>query len=351
MLQHSAEMSGSMHERVTIADVAERAGVSIATVSRVVNGRYGVAPATFERVSAVIADLGYESSLIARSLRSQRTNVIGVLVTDIEPFSAEVLKGAANALRGGEYELVVYSGGHGGDHVGWERRYMSRLSGTLTDGTVLVTPTVTEVPAIQPVVAVDPQTGASAFPTFASQNLEGGLAATRHLVELGHRRIGFLGGRQDLESARLREQGYRMGLAEAGIAVDPELMLDGGFKESTAEGPARQLLSLGRRPTAIFAANDSSAIQTMRTAAELGIRVPDDLSVIGFDNVPESALTHPPLTTVDQSIQTLGFEAVRMLIDLIERPEHRLQAPRQVTLPTQLVVRRSTGAPAEESAR
>ncbi len=338
-----------MLERVTIGDVAERAGVSIATVSRVVNGRYGVAPATLDRVKLVIADLGYEASLIARSLRSQRTNVIGVLVTDIEPFSAEVLKGAANALRGGEYELVVYCGGHGGDHVGWERRYMSRLSGTLTDGTVLVTPTVTEVHTNQPVVAVDPQAGASAFPTFASQNFEGALAATRHLIELGHRRIGFLGGRSDLESARLREQGYRAGLEEAGIVVDPELVLDGGFKESTAEAPARRLLSLARRPSAIFAANDSSAIQTMRTAAELGFNVPDDLSVIGFDNVPESALTHPPLSTVEQPIQTLGFEAVRMLITMIQQPDQRLAAPARVSLPTKLVVRGSTTPPRQDA--
>jgi LacI family transcriptional regulator len=334
-----------MVDRVTIGDVAERAGVSIATVSRVVNGRYGVAPATLDRVKVVIADLGYESSLIARSLRSQRTNVIGVLVTDIEPFSAEVLKGAANALRGGEYELVVYSGGHGGDQVGWERRYMSRLSGTLTDGTVLVTPTVTEVHTNQPVVAVDPHSGASAFPTFASQNFEGALSATRHLIQLGHRRIGFLGGRSDLESARQREQGYRAGLGEAGIAFDPELVLDGGFKEITAEAPARQLLSLPERPTAVFASNDSSAIQTMRTAKELGLVVPDDLSVIGFDNVPESALTHPPLTTVAQPIQTLGYEAVRLLITLIEQPDKRLDAPGRVTLPTELIVRGSTAPP------
>jgi LacI family transcriptional regulator len=332
-------------ERVTIGDVAERAGVSIATVSRVVNSRYGVAPATFEKVKAVIADLGYESSLIARSLRSQRTNVIGVLVADIEPFSAEVLKGAARALRGSDYELVVYSGGHGGGHVGWERRYMSRLSGTLTDGTVLVTPTVGDVSVNQPVVAVDPQTSASAFPTFASQNFEGALAATRHLTHLGHRRIGFLGGRRDLESAQLREQGYRAGLDEAGIAFDPQLVLDGGFKEATAEAPTRQLLALADRPTAIFAANDLSAIQTMRTANELGFDVPHDLSVIGFDNVPESALTQPPLTTVDQSIQSLGYEAVRTLISLIEQPDLRREAPLHVALPTKLVVRRSTAAP------
>ena len=122
-------------------------------------------------------------------------------------------------------------------------------------------------------------------------------------------------------------------------------MLEGGFKEATSEGPARQLLSLPQRPTAIFAANDLSAIQTMRTAATLGLSVPLDLSVIGFDNVPESATTNPPLTTVDQSIQGLGFAAVHTLIELIERPELRRMPPSHVALPTTLVVRGSTARP------
>ena len=131
--------------RVTIADVAARAGVSIATVSRVVNERYGVAEATSVRVREVIDELGYESSLVARSLRSHRTNVIGILVAGIEPFSAELLKGAARALQDTGYELVVYSGGMRGSDDGWERRYLSRLSGTLTDGIILVAPTVVVV--------------------------------------------------------------------------------------------------------------------------------------------------------------------------------------------------------------
>src|SRR5918998_727374 len=134
--------------RVTIGDVAAEAGVSIATVSKVINGRYGVAPATLEKVQAVVDRLGYESSLVARSLRSRRTNVIGILVADIEPFSAELLKGAGAAIRSRGYELIVYSGsGHGKDHSGWERRYISRLGGTLTDGIILVTPTVVDVDA------------------------------------------------------------------------------------------------------------------------------------------------------------------------------------------------------------
>jgi LacI family transcriptional regulator len=330
---------------VTIGDVAERAGVSIATVSRVVNGRYGVAPATITKVREVIDDLGYESSLIARSLRSQRTNVIGILVSGIEPFSAELLKGAARALQDSEFELIVYSGGmHGED--GWERRSLSRLGGTLTDGIILVAPTIVEVNASHPVVAVDPHLGGSTMPTVDAQNFEGAVAATRHLIELGHRRIGFLAGRPDLESARKREAGYRTALTEAGIAFDPALVEVGGFTPDTAIAPAHALLSLADRPTAVFAANDLSAIEVLRTAREFGIEVPDDLSIVGFDNIPESALTDPPLTTVDQSIQTLGAEAVRILIDLIDNPGAQPESdPIHLTLPTELVARRSSGPP------
>ena len=331
--------------RATIGDVADRAGVSIATVSRVVNNRYGVAPDTISRVRDAIADLGYESSLVARSLRSQRTNVVGILVSEIEPFSAELLKGAAKALHGSEFEMVVYSGGHRGV-AGWERSYLSRLSGTLTDGTILVTPTVVEVGGAQPVVAVDPHVGGTNVPTVDSQNFEGAVAATEHLIALGHRRIGFLAGRPDLESARRREAGYRAALEAAGIAFDPALVRVGGFREELAEAPAREFLTMPDRPTAVFAANDNSAVQMMRTAAELGFRVPDDLSVVGFDNIPDSALTDPPMTTVDQSVQDLGHAAMEILIDLIRHPERARESdPIHVTLPTELVVRRSCGPP------
>jgi LacI family transcriptional regulator len=326
---------------VTIGDVAAEAGVSVATVSKVINGRYGVAPATLAKVQAVIEQLGYESSLVARSLRSHRTNVIGILVADIEPFSAELLKGAGAAIRARDYELIVYSGsGHGKDHSGWERRYVSRLGGTLTDGMILVTPTLVDVSDATPIVAVDPHAGPSNLPSVHSDNLAGAITATAHLIELGHRRIGFLAGRPDLESARKREQGYRDALAAAGIPLDPELIRVGDYDLEMSEVPARQLLSLFDRPTAIFAANDLSAIQTMHVARSLGLSIPGDVSVIGFDNIPESALTAPPLTTIDQSIQEMGRRAVELLIDLIEG---NAEPPGQVTLPTRLVVRQSCG--------
>jgi LacI family transcriptional regulator len=334
-----------MPKRVTIADVAAEAGVSVATVSKVINDRYGVAAGTSTRVKAVIDELGYESSLIARSLRSHRTNVIGILVADFEPFSTELLKGAALAIHGTGYEMVVYSGGgRSQDEAGWERRYMSRLSGTLTDGTILVTPTV-DVTHESPVVAVDPHAGSSGLPTVDSDNLRGAIMATEYLIGLGHRRIGFLAGRPDLESARLREQGYRQALAAAGIELDPELVLVGGYTAESTEQPALQLLEMPERPTAIFAANDLSAIETVEVAQTLGLKVPDDLSVVGFDNVPESALIDPPLTTIDQSIQQMGFEAVRLLVATIEDPSRPAV---HVTLPTELVVRQSCRPIAED---
>jgi len=328
--------------RATIGDVARSADVSVSTVSKVLNGRYGVAVLTAARVQEVIAQLGYEPSLVARSLRSNQTNVIGVLVAEFEPFSTELLKGVSKAIGGSGYELLAYSGGgRAGGNAGWERRYLSRLSGTLIDGAILVTPTVVDGDYRIPVVAVDPHTGPSDLPTVDSDNLSGAVLATKHLIGLGHRRIGFLGGRSDLDSARLREEGYRTALTEAGIPLDPDLIRIGGYREESAERPALELLTMPERPTAIFAANDLSAIRTMDVARSLGLKVPDDLSVIGFDNIPESALTTPPLTTINQPIQQMGFVAMRLLIDLIDGTE--VPDPHR-QLPTTLVPRGSCHA-------
>jgi LacI family transcriptional regulator len=196
-------------QRVKMADIARTAGVSVATVSKVVNSRYGVAQATVDRVQEVIRQLGYEASLGAQSLRSHRTHVLGILVAEFEPFSTELLKGASRAVADTNYELLAYSGGARGADVGWERRSLSRLSGTLIDGAMIVTPTVVETKPGFHVVAVDPHTGPSGLPTVDSDNFAGAVLATAYLLGLGHRRIGFLGGRPDLESARLREAGFR----------------------------------------------------------------------------------------------------------------------------------------------
>jgi LacI family transcriptional regulator len=327
---------------VTIRDVAARAGVSVATVSKVINNRYGVASGTSARVQAVIDELGYEASLVAQSLRNHRTNVIGILVADLEPFSTELLKGAADAIRGSGFELVIYSaGGHSGDRVGWERRYLSRLSGTLIDGAVLVTPTVVDVNYGSPIVAIDPHTGQSGLPTVDSDNLRGAQLATGHLLSLGHRRIAMLTGRPDLESAQLRERGYREALQAAGASVDESLIRCGDYDPQVSLEQARLLLTGPNPPTAVFAANDMSAIAAIEVATELGLHVPADLSVVGFDNIPESALCAPPLTTVEQPIRKMGERSIELLLSLIrgERPQAT-----HITLATNLVIRQSTRA-------
>ena len=321
--------------RVTIRDVAAQAGVSVATVSKAINGRYGVSATTLARVQAVIAELGYEASLVAQSLRNHRTNVIGILVADIEPFSTELLKGAAKAIKDTGFELVVYSaGGRTGEHEGWERRYLSRLSGTLIDGAVIVTPTVVDVSYGAPIVAVDPHTGPTDLPTIDSDNLHGARLATEHLIALVHRRIAMVSGRPDLQSSRLREEGYRQALA----GLEP-LIRVGGYDPAVASDAARELLRPTDRPTAVFAANDVSAIATIEVARELGLRVPEELSVVGFDNVPEAALCVPALTTVEQPLHEMGRLAIDLVVHLIRgEPVENTH----VTLATKLVVRHST---------
>src|SRR5262245_9313903 len=187
--------------RVTIVDVAAEAGVSVSTVSKVINDRYGVAENTSARVRAVIDELGYHESLVGQSLRSRRTGVIGVLVVNLEPFATELLRGIAEAIRDTEFELVVFSGcGAASDQAGWERRYLSRI-GTLADGAILVTPSTIDETFGSPVVAVDHNARSSTLPTVDAENFEGAVAATEYLIGLGHRRIAFLAGRPDLESA------------------------------------------------------------------------------------------------------------------------------------------------------
>ncbi len=250
------------------------------------------------------------------------------------------------ALRSSRYDLLAYSGSRQMDNTGWERRSLSRLSGTLIDGAIMVTPTVVTAQTDIPVVSIDPHTGPADLPSVESDSLGGALQATRHLLELGHRRIGCPAGRPDLRSASLREAGYRRALQDAGIAFDPALVRAGLFLTAAAREPARALLSIPDRPTAIFAANDLSGIAILQVAAELGIRVPEDLSVIGFDDIPEASQMSPALTTIRQPIQRLGTTAVDLLMSLMSGTGPEAM---HVQLPTRLVRRATTGPPPARS--
>jgi LacI family transcriptional regulator, galactose operon repressor len=328
----------------TIRDVAREAGVSVSTVSRVLNDKDDVASDTYQRVQTVIQQLSYTSSLAARSMRSHRTNVIGLIVPDIgDSFSIQVMKGVHRAIANLDYDLIAYTGGSTRRPSSAEREqyYVSLLNGSVADGVVIVTPAAISFSTTAPVVAVDPNKESTGCLSVIATNHVGALAAMEYLIDLGHRRIGFIGGRPDLQCAEQRLLGYTDALRQAYISIDPDLIAVGDFTAETGCRCAQRLLSLPEPPTAIFAANDQSAIGAIEAARQAGLSVPDDLSVVGFDNIPEAAYYNPALTTVDQFIDRMGQVATEILLGLIEgqRPESDLYK-----MPTQLVVRDSCRA-------
>lgn len=330
---------------VTIQDVARAAGVSITTASRVLNNKDDVAPETYARVRRVMQELNYTPSLAAKSIRSRTTNVIGLLVPEVtDLFNQEIIKGVGVGIKGSGYDLMIYtrdrpaSSGHGS----WEQEHVALLSSGLTDGCIVSTPAAPTFPGTTPIVVIDPLGDGASVPSVVARNRAGALAVMEYLIGLGHRRIGFIGGRADTLSANRRFEGYKDGLAAAGIAYDPALVQGGDYSRERGQEAARELLRLADRPTAIFAANDSAAMGVLDVAQELGLRVPQDVSVVGFDNVPEAAQITPRLTTVDQSIQEMGTLATKLIIGIL-RGESPQATP--VKVQTRLIIRDSCQAP------
>jgi len=306
---------------ITIHDVAKTAGVSVSTVSRVLNDKDDVAPDTYEKVQRVIVELGYASSLAARGMRSRRTKVIGLIMPDVAGlYSAAIMRGVNRAIARLDYDLIVYTNGdvRKNSSADQESYYVSLLNGSITDGVIVVTPVATEFSTTAPVVAIDPNNESPDCAAIISTNWDGALQAMSYLTRLGHRRIGHITGRLELISAIRRLQGYKDGLAAAGIPVDECLIQVGDYTTETAAICARDLLNLEEPPTAIFAASDMSAMGAYQAAVEAGLRIPKDLSVVGFDNLRESRFLTPPLTTIDQFIPEMGETATDMLVRLIK---------------------------------
>lgn len=284
--------------------------------------------------------MNYTASLAAKGMRSRKTKVIGLVVPDVtHPFDLQAIQGVGSALVGSGYDLLVYASDTPPikERASWEKEHLTRLSSGLTDGNILVTPYTTDFPKDTRVVVIDPLSGGPTVPSVISRNHAGALEVMEYLVGLGHRRIGFIGGRSDTQSGIRRFEGYKDGLNAASIPFDPELVQEGDYTRERGRQAAQELLTRTERPTAIFAANDSSAFGVMDAAKEQGLHVPQDLSIVGFDNITESVIVEPSLTTVDQSIQQMGQMAAQMLIDWLngKEPDHL------VTVPTQLVVRES----------
>ena len=302
---------------VTIQNVAKAAGVSVSTVSRVLNGKVDVASDTQDRIRSVIDSLGYTSNLAARSMRSLKKNLIGLVVPDIGLYSVEIMRGVNQAIAESKFDLLVYTTGdaHKNGAILHEQHYVSLLSNSITDGVIIVASATAEFIADAPIVAVDPHIINPNYPSVQGMNYHGALEVMEYLIGLGHRRIGFISGQPDIGSAQRRLKGYRDALTNAGIELDEKLITNGDFTQKTAYKCAHQLLALDNPPTAIFAANDQSAIGVYQAAEEVGKSVPNDLSVVGFDNISEAK--HLGLTTVDQFLSEMGYVAVQMLIKII----------------------------------
>jgi LacI family transcriptional regulator len=324
---------------VTIQDVAKRAKVSVSTVSRVLNGKVDVASDTQGRILSVIDDLGYTTNLAARSMRSRKKNLVGLIMPDIAyPFAIEVMKGVNRAIAESEFDLLVYTTGdvRKSGRASHEQKYVSLLTNSISDGVIIVAPVAGEFNIDAPIVSIDPLASNPNYPAVHATNYQGALDAMEYLLGLGHRRIGFISGRAELESSNRRLKGYREALEKAGMSVDERLIAAGDYTTETGVSGARELLGLGNPPTAIFASNDQMAMGVYQVAEEMGLRIPDDLSVVGFDNITESR--YMGLTTVDQFISEMGYVATQMLIRIIngvplEDQTYRMQ--------TRLVIRNS----------
>ncbi|MFT4234993.1 MAG: LacI family DNA-binding transcriptional regulator [Microbacterium sp.] len=324
---------------VPLAIVAAEAGVSVATVSKVLNSRSDISEATRARVSAVLAAHGHE----VRPRRPRETGLFDVRIVNLEGAWAEaVVLGAAAAAKRHGKDLVLTVDPDADDCDGWVRHALSRG----TDGllSIVAVPTASGREALAregvPFVAVDPL---HATPpgtlVIASTNYQGAFDATRHLLELGHRRIATITGPVEQDNALARLAGYQAALLQAGLPDDADLIIRARYGITDGYESTKKLLQLDERPTAIFAASDDTAIGAIRAIREAGLHVPDDLSVIGFDDVPYARWTDPPLSTIRQPLKRMGNAAVEMLA---RARDGRVDVGR-TELATTLVARTSTG--------
>jgi LacI family transcriptional regulator len=329
--------------KVTITAIAREAGVSVPTVSRVVNGRSDVSPKTRARIEELLHQYGYRRRT---SRLRQSAGLIDLVFNDLDsPWAVEIIRGVEDVAHASGVGTVV-SAVH--RRSASARQWLTNLRARASDGVILVTSTLepnheAELRRLNvPMVVVDPVGGPTLdVPTVGATNWTGGLAATEHLISLGHRRIGFVAGPPRLLCSRARHEGYRAGLEAAGLALDPELIRQGDFYHESGFGGGTELLTLDNPPTAIFASSDQMAFGVYEAVRQRGLRVPGDVSVIGFDDLPEARWCSPPLTTVRQPLAEMGMLAARTVLRLAQGEV--IESPR-IELATELVTRDSTAA-------
>ncbi|MER5948616.1 LacI family DNA-binding transcriptional regulator [Streptomyces sp. NPDC001904] len=334
--------------RATLTSVAQAAGVSVPTVSKVVNGRVDVAPETRERVERLLVEHGYVARGPGGRQAVPQPRVLDLTFDELRnPNNLEIARGVTEEAQLTGIDVVVSTVPDDPLGAHWARRVVA--SGR--HGLVLVTSQLSAqqqrhlTRAAMPLVLIDPvNVPADLVPSIGATNFSGGMAATEHLLSLGHRRIGMIGGRPDAVCSQARVAGHFSALATAGIEADPALLRHGFFRFEPAVRAALELLDLPEPPTAVFAASDGQALGVVEAARTRGLRVPEDLSVIGFDDALASQYTSPPLTTIRQPFADMGRAAVRSLLRLAA---HQPLDSHRVELATSLVVREST-APLRE---
>ncbi|MEU8174980.1 LacI family DNA-binding transcriptional regulator [Microbispora hainanensis] len=338
-----AELGPRRRQEITVAQIARLAGVSPPTVSKVINGRPGVSVATRRRIEELIREHGWQR----RPERTESAAVIEVLFQALDSLWAlELIRGVNEVAQSyGLTVAVTDMHGRNSPHHGWIEEVLARRP----SGVIAVSAELSDHEHAQlasrsiPLVALDPYGEPShRVPSVGATNWNGGLSATRHLLELGHRRIAMINGPATLMCCRARLDGYRAAMETAGVPVDHRLLRTGPLYVETGRTEAQALLALPDRPTAVFAGNDLQALGVYQAALRAGLRVPDDLSIVGFDDLPLAQWTDPPMTTVHQPLAKMGAAAGELVMAVSTgdaSEQHRIE------LATHLVVRGSTAPP------
>jgi len=327
---------------VTIKDVAARAGVSAATASRVLSGHPATSPLARTRVEEAAAELGFRPNAQARSLRSTRTGIIGLLISDVRnPFFADLAHGAEQeALNLGLVTLLA----NANESVEQQNRYLEVLLTQRVDGMIVAPQGGDEaeldelLASRRPVVFVDRIIEGAGVPSVTADNSGGMRQAVEHLAGLGHTRIGCIAGPQSTSTGRERYEAFRAAVAEAGADQDPGLVVFGDFQAASGMSGARRLLGLANPPTALIAADGLMTLGAVRVCQEEGIRIGEQLSLVGYDDIETFSIMRPALTLVGQDAREMGRAAVRLLQEMIDGGQ-----PAPVVLPARLLVRESTG--------
>lgn len=331
---------------VTIREVAKKAGVSTATVSRVFNNAPAVDADTRRHVQAVARKLHYAPHAAGRSLSTKRTDAIGLLLPDVYgEFFSEVIRGADQAAQQNHYHLLVSS-----SHTTREA-----LAGALqvmrgrVDGLVIMSPHIdgrtlkTNLSKTLPVVLLNCHVADASFDSFNIDNFHGAYEMVRHLLGHGFQRIAIIKGTEKNLDAEERVRGYRQALRDGGVTVAEELEVPGNFSEASGYEAARQIMRLSPRPAAIFASNDSMALGALSALREMGVAVPEEIALAGFDDIPLARYLSPALTSVHVPISELGAQAIRRLFQVLQKQNR--QRRQHAAVPTRLVLRESCGCP------